>query len=130
MGSQWDNFLQNLGTWQGSFTSVDAQGSLLESTPSVLSLEQGAEERLVHFGLRRYGNGLEAPPTREFSQEYRSLGKQVVFFASGSFCKGSLQVAPGSAFGAEFGFVAGVPAPPAGAAPQPRGGLREPGADP
>jgi len=107
MGSQWDNFLQNLGTWQGSFTSVDAHGVLLESTPSVLSLEQGAEERLVHFGLRRYGNGLEAPPTREISQEYRSLGKQVVFFPSGSFCKGSLQVAPGSAFGAEFGFVAG-----------------------
>ena len=107
MGSQWDNFLQNLGTWEGSFTSVDAQGTLLESTPSVLSLEKGAEERLVHFGLRRYGNGLEAPPTREISQEYRSLGKQVVFFDSGSFCKGSLQVAPGSAFGAEFGFVAG-----------------------
>lgn len=107
MGSQWDNFLQNLGTWEGSFTSVDAQGTLLESTPSVLSLEQGDEARLVHFGLRRYGNGLEAPPTREMSQEYRSLGKQVVFFDSGSFCKGSLQVAPGSAFGAEFGFVAG-----------------------
>jgi hypothetical protein len=107
MGSQWDNFLQNLGTWEGSFTSVDAQGGLLESTPSVLSLVQGAEERLVHFGLRRYGNGLEAPPTREISQEYRSLGKQVVFFDSGSFCKGSLQVAPGFAFGAEFGFVAG-----------------------
>lgn len=107
MGSQWDNFLQNLGTWEGSFTSVDAQGTLLESTPSVLSLEQGEEARLVHFGLRRYGNGLEAPPTREMSQEYRSLGKQVVFFDSGSFCKGSLQVAPGSAFGAEFGFVAG-----------------------
>jgi len=107
MGSQWDNFLQNLGTWEGSFTSVDAQGRLLESTLSVLSLVQGEEERLVHFGLRRYGNGLEAPPTREISQEYRSLGKQVVFFDSGSFCKGSLQVAPGSAFGAEFGFVAG-----------------------
>ena len=107
MGSQWDNFLQNLGCWEGSFTSVDAQGDLLESTPSVLTLEQGEGERLVHFGLRRYGNGLEAPPTREISQEYRSLGKQVVFFDSGSFCKGSLQVAPGTAFGAEFGFVAG-----------------------
>jgi len=31
----------------------------------------------------------------------------VVFFDSGSFCKGSLQVAPGTTFGAEFGFVAG-----------------------
>jgi hypothetical protein len=31
----------------------------------------------------------------------------VVFFESGTFCKGSLQLAPGTVFGAEFGFVAG-----------------------
>jgi hypothetical protein len=107
MGSQWENFLQNLGVWQGSFASLDASGTLRERTPSILSLTQGDGERLVHFSLRRYGNGPDAPPTREISQEYRSLGKQVVFFDSGSFCKGSLQVAPGTAFGAEFGFVAG-----------------------
>jgi hypothetical protein len=107
MGSQWQNFLQNLGEWHGSFASLDASGTLLDCTPSILSLTQGNDERLVHFSLRRFGNGPDAPPTREISQEYRSLGKQVVFFASGSFCKGSLQVAPGTAFGAEFGFVAG-----------------------
>jgi hypothetical protein len=107
MGSQWQNFLQNLGEWHGSFASLDASGTLLDSTPSILSLTQGNDERLVHFSLRRFGNGPDAPPSREISQEYRSLGKQVVFFASGSFCKGSLQVAPGTAFGAEFGFVAG-----------------------
>ena len=105
MPSQWDNFLGNLGAWQGSFTSVAADGALLESTPSLLELAQGGEERLVHFSLKRWGNGMEAPPTREISQEYRSLGRQVVFFASGCFCKGSLQVAPGTAFGAEFGFI-------------------------
>ena len=107
MGSQWDNFLQNLGEWHGSFASLDASGTERDCTPSILSLQKGDGERLVHFGLRRFGNGPDAPPTREISQEYRSLGKQVVFFASGSFCKGSLQVAPGTAFGAEFGFVAG-----------------------
>jgi hypothetical protein len=107
MASQWENFLQNLGEWHGSFASLDASGTVLDSTPSILCLSKGAEERLVHFSLRRFGNGPDAPPTREISQEYRSLGKQVVFFASGSFCKGSLQVAPGTAFGAEFGFVAG-----------------------
>jgi hypothetical protein len=31
----------------------------------------------------------------------------VVFFDSGTFCKGSLQVAPGTPFGGEFGFVHG-----------------------
>jgi hypothetical protein len=62
----------------------------------------------VHFRLRRFSPGdLGGVPTREVNQEYRSLGRQVVFFDSGSFSKGTLQVAPGTPFGAEFGFVAG-----------------------
>ncbi len=108
MGSQWDNFLANLGEWRGSFTALNADGELGESTPSILNLERGDEERLVHFRLRRFNPGDEGGvPIREVHQEYRSLGKQVVFFDSGSFNKGSLQVAPGTAFGAEFGFIAG-----------------------
>ena len=108
MGSQWENFLGNLGEWRGSFTAVNADGELGESSPSILNLEQGDEERLVHFRLRRFSPGDEGGvPIREVHQEYRSLGKQVVFFDSGSFSKGSLQVAPGTAFGAEFGFIAG-----------------------
>jgi hypothetical protein len=105
MASQWDNFLRNLGDWQGSFASLNTNGEILDTTPSLLTLEQGIGERLVHFRLSRFGaDGL---PSRQISQDYRSLGRQVVFFDSGSFCKGSLQVAPGTAFGAEFGFVAG-----------------------
>jgi len=107
MGSQWENFLQNLGEWHGSFASLDASGTIVDSTPSILSLELEEGQPLVHFKLRRFGNGLESAPTREISQDYRSLGKQVVFFESGTFCKGSLQLAPGTVFGAEFGFVAG-----------------------
>ena len=108
MGSQWDNFLGNLGEWRGSFTALNADGEVGESTPSILNLERGDEERLVHFRLRRFNPGDEGGvPIREVHQEYRSLGKQVVFFDSGSFSKGSLQVAPGTAFGAEFGFIAG-----------------------
>jgi hypothetical protein len=108
MGSQWENFLANLGEWRGSFTALNADGEVGESTASILTLERGSEERLVHFRLRRFGpsdqNGV---PSREVNQEYRSLGRQVVFFDSGSFSKGSLQVAPGTTFGAEFGFIAG-----------------------
>ena len=108
MASQWDNFLKNLGEWQGRFTTLSAEGIEGETTPSLLSLEKGEEERLVHFRLRRWAAGQEGgEPLREVSQEVRSLGKQGVFFESGSFCKGSLQVAPGTPFGAEFGFVAG-----------------------
>ena len=115
MASQWQNFLLNLGDWRGSFTSLSPAGEILDTTPSILTLENGAanaapdsvEERLVRFRLRRYANGFDQEPTRDYSQDYRNLGRQVVFFDSGSFCKGSLQVAPNTPFGAEFGFVAG-----------------------
>lgn len=108
MDDQWQNFLCNLGEWRGSFTSLSRRGEALESTPSILSLEQGAEERLVHFRLRRFGpDGFDGEPQRDHRQDYRSLGRQVVFFSTGSFCKGTLQVAPGTAFGGEFGFVEG-----------------------
>lgn len=118
MASQWHNFLQNLGEWRGSFASLDAEGVLLSLSPSILTLESEEEGRLVRFGLRRWpadgavapggGPAGEAgPPSRDIQQDYRSLGKQVVFFPTGTFCKGSLQVAPGTAFGGEFGFIDG-----------------------
>ncbi|QVL54186.1 MAG: DUF3598 family protein [Cyanobium sp. M30B3] len=108
MASQWQNFLRNQGEWQGSFTSLSPAGELLSQTPSLLSLESAEEGRLVRFRLRRYGpEGRDGPPSSDHQQEYRSLGRQVVFFDSGAFSKGSMQVAPGSAFGVETGFVSG-----------------------
>ena len=108
MSSQWDNFLRNLGEWRGSFASLDATGAVVESTPSILTLERGEEERLVHFRLRRFADGdLNGEPSRDMSEDYRNLGRQVVFFESGTFCKGRLQVAPGTPFGGEFGFIHG-----------------------
>jgi hypothetical protein len=108
MSSQWDNFLRNLGEWRGSFASLDASGAVVDSTPSILTLEQGEEERLVHFRLRRFADGdLNGEPSRDMSEDYRNLGRQVVFFESGTFCKGRLQVAPGTPFGGEFGFING-----------------------
>ena len=108
MVSQWENFLQNLGTWKGSFSTLGDHGQVLSATPSILSLEQGNEERLVHFRLRRFADqACEGEPIDDLQQDYRSLGRQVVFFETGTFCKGSLQVAPGSVFGAEFGFIHG-----------------------
>jgi len=108
MASQWDNFLGNLGEWLGTFTGIGREAQELESTDSILCLEQGSEERLVHFRLRRFAAGDRGgTPIRDHSEDYRSLGRQVVFFSSGSFCKGTLQVAPGSVFGGEFGFIHG-----------------------
>jgi hypothetical protein len=108
MTSQWHNFLLNEGEWLGSFASLGAAGDLQSETPSLLSLESAEEGRMVRFRLRRYGpDGREGPPTSDHQQEYRNLGRQVVFFDTGAFSKGSLQVAPRSAFGVETGFVAG-----------------------
>jgi Domain of unknown function (DUF3598) len=106
MSSQWQNFLRNLGEWRGSFASLDEQGAVLNSTASILTLEADDDDRLVHFRLRRFGaEGAAGAPTSDIQQDYRSLGRQVLFFANGTFCKGTLQVAPGTVFGGEFGFV-------------------------
>jgi hypothetical protein len=116
MASQWQNFLRNLGEWRGSFTTIATDGTLRESTPSVLTLESDDDGQLVRFGLRRWPAGMTiAPgggpgegagePSRAMVQDYRNLGRQVVFFDSGAFNKGSLQVAPNTAFGGEFGFI-------------------------
>ena len=109
MSSQWDNFLRNLGEWRGSFCGLAADGSIADTTPSILRLEEEEEEeRLVRFSLRRFGpEGYEGAPIHEMAQDYRNLGKQVVFFENGTFCKGTLQVSPCAEFGGEFGFVDG-----------------------
>jgi hypothetical protein len=107
MGSNWENFLKNLGEWQGSFTQVSLDGELLGSTPSILSLEGLENNQLVRFRLRRFGSGsYSEPPVSDYQQEYRSLGRQIIFFETGAFSKGSLQLAPFAEFGAEYGFVA------------------------
>jgi hypothetical protein len=107
MESNWNNFLKNLGEWVGSFTQVSTEGDILSSTPSLLTLEGLEDNQLVRFRVRRFANNLSEQPTVDNSQEYRSLGKQAVFFDTGAFSKGSLQVAPFTEFGAEYGFVAG-----------------------
>jgi len=106
MSSQWDNFLLNRGEWRGSFTNLSTAGLELDSSASILILEPAEEDRLVRFHLRRFGHGgYDSEPTREVRTDYRTLGRQVVFFDSGCFSKGSLQLAPNTSSGAEFGFI-------------------------
>ena len=119
MASKWDNFLANLGEWRGSFTTITAAGLLQEPSPSVLTLARGEGDGHVVFTLQRWSPGTQvAPgggpgegavePGRDIQQDYRSLGNQVVFFDSGAFNKGSMQVAPNTVFGGEFGFISGT----------------------
>ena len=62
MTSQWQNFMRNLGEWRGSFTTVTADGTLRESTPSVLTLKSDDNDQLVRFGLRRWPAGMAIAP--------------------------------------------------------------------
>jgi hypothetical protein len=106
MENNWANFLKNLGEWRGSFSKVSLNGELLDSTPSILSLQQLEDKELVRLRLRRFkDNSYSDPPTSDYQQEYTSLGRQIIFFDTGAFSKGSLQVAPFTDFGAEYGFV-------------------------
>ena len=105
MDSNWENFLKNTGEWVGTFTQISTDGELLGSTPSILTLEGLEDNRLVKFRLRRFATAITEQPTADRVQEYRSLGRQAVFFDTGAFSKGSLQVAPFAEFGAEYGFI-------------------------
>jgi hypothetical protein len=108
MNSNWDNFLQNLGEWQGSFTDVSITGELQNATPSLLSLTGSENNKLVRFRIQRYGaEGYSSTPVSDYEQEYRSIGRQNIFFDTGAFAKGTLQLAPCTEFGAEYGFVQG-----------------------
>jgi hypothetical protein len=106
MPSNWENFLKNLGEWRGSFTQISPDGVILNSTPSILNLEAYDNNQAVLFRLRRFdASGYDSPPIQDYQQEYRSIGRQNIFFDTGAFSKGTLQLAPFAEFGAEYGFV-------------------------
>ena len=108
MENNWNNFLKNLGEWRGSFTRVSLEGEILDSTPSILTLEGLEENQLVRFRLRRFAQvNYDSEPSEDYVQDYRSVGNQIIFFETGAFSKGPFQFAPFSQFGAEYGFVAG-----------------------
>ncbi|WP_293343084.1 DUF3598 family protein [Microcoleus sp. CAWBG58] len=107
MGSQWENFLQNLGEWHGSFTQLSTRGEVLKDTPSIISLEGLNDNKTVRLKLRRFSpnpSGGE-PEVSELVREYQSLGRDILFFENGNFCQGTIQLSPYSEPGAEFGFI-------------------------
>ncbi|BAZ80685.1 DUF3598 family protein [Sphaerospermopsis kisseleviana CS-549] len=106
MTSNWENFIKNIGEWRGSFTQISPQGEILKSTPSILNLEAIDNNQAVLFRLRRFdSNNYDSSPIQDYQQEYRSLAKENIFFNTGAFAKGTLQLAPFTEFGAEYGFI-------------------------
>jgi hypothetical protein len=102
MKSQWDCFLQNLGTWQGSFTTLSPEGELREDVPSRLTLEH-TEPQTAKLTLKRDSPRYPEPLVMEFS----TFSRDLLFFESGAFCQGSMQFATSGPFGAEFCLVVG-----------------------
>lgn len=97
MRSQWERLLQNLGVWSGSFSRFSPQGELVNDTPSVVSLEGLNNNQTIRQIIRLRED--------EKILEYSSVGRSVLFFENGEFSQGSIQLAPYSEFGAEFGFI-------------------------
>lgn len=103
--SQWENLLKNLGVWQGSFTRLAADGTLLNDQPSCVSLEP-----LPPDGIRQtiqFFSETTGEKTQEKVLEFSTLGRGVLFFEDGAFSQGSLQFSPIAEFGAELGFIYG-----------------------
>ncbi len=108
MVAQWDNFLQNLGEWHGSFTQLSPRGEVVKDTPSIITLEGFNENKTVRLKLQRFSpnpSGVGEPEVSELVREYQNLGRDILFFENGTFCQGTIQIAPFSECGAEFGFI-------------------------
>lgn len=108
MVAQWENFLQNLGEWHGSFTQLSTRGEVLQDTPSIISLEGFNDNKTVRLKLRRFSpnpSGVGEPEVSELVREYQTLGRDILFFENGAFSQGTIQLAPFSECGAEFGFI-------------------------
>lgn len=97
MKSQWECFLQNLGVWEGSFTNFSPQGTLLNDTPSRLSLEHLNNSQKVRLTLSRSG--------QDIIRDFNTVGGGLLFFENGSFSEGLIQLGPFSEFGGELAFV-------------------------
>ncbi len=104
MLNQWDCFLKNLGTWEGSFTNFSPTGEQLQDTPSNLLLEGFNQNETVKLTLTRYP---ENEPQKVLNLEFSSLNKSILFLENGAFSQGSIQWSPVSEFGAELGLING-----------------------
>ncbi|GAB4378177.1 MAG: DUF3598 family protein [Elainellaceae cyanobacterium] len=77
-----------------------------EDLPSLVTLE-GLEGNQTIRQTIQYFSAATGEVTQNKVLEYSSLGRGVLFFESGAFSQGSMQLAPFSEFGAELGFING-----------------------
>ncbi|MBP0001259.1 MAG: DUF3598 family protein [Cyanobacteria bacterium SID2] len=105
MTSQWQSFLRNLGAWRGSFTRISPSGDLVSDTPTLVTFEGLENNKLVKQQVFKYPENDPEPPPLVL--EYRTLGRNILFFEDGAFSIGSMQFSPVSEFGVELGSIHG-----------------------
>lgn len=98
--TQWDNMLKNVGEWEGSFTQFDMKGVEVSDIRSHLKLED-----LGHHQAKLTLTRQSPKHPQPLIQEYSSLSRGLLFCHCGAFSQGSIQFAPFSQFGGEFGHI-------------------------
>ena len=118
MSDQWSLFQHNLGVWQGSFATFNHQLQLQHVQPSELTLAlvpSGTSIELSLLFWPEQKHQAVAPPmgapVKRISQSFTHLPPELRFFPTGTFCRGSLFMAPAAQAWsrpyAEFGFLHG-----------------------
>lgn len=102
MLSQWDCFLKNIGTWEGSFTHLSAEGQEIKDTPTVITFETTQNSQAIHQVVRYLPKD---QPASDIKADYTpsSLNQELIFFENGSFCRGNTQWYGLGNFVSEFG---------------------------
>ena len=118
MSDQWTRFQRNLGVWQGSFVTFNQQLVLQQVQPSELTLALAPSRSSIELLLLFWPDQQDLPamppsgePVKRICQSFSDLPSELCFFPTGSFCRGSLFIAPvrqaWTRTYAEFGFLCG-----------------------
>ena len=109
MLDQWSLLLRNVGEWRGSFDTYDSGLQLKKRQPSVLTLEPAAAGVPINLRLLfwpdnplQHQDPFQGEPVRQINQSFYQPDDALTFFPSGSFSRGTLQVAPWSRVITEF----------------------------
>ena len=104
MLSQWDCFLKNIATWEGSFTHLSSEGQEIKDTPTVITFEASQNNQAVHQVVHYLPKD---QPASDLKVDYTStsLSKDLIFFENGSFCRGNIQWNGYGNFVSEFSLI-------------------------
>ncbi|MCL2930551.1 MAG: DUF3598 family protein [Trichodesmium sp. MAG_R01] len=105
MKTQWENFMQNLGEWHGSFTKISDKLAILQDIPSILILESlDDQNKQVRLTLRRFNSFVKNPESKadEIVIEYNTTDQNILYFENGAFSRGIMKITPFSRCVTEF----------------------------